>query len=396
MSDTHQYRAGRYVQQPGGYRAFIPKKLPPEPALNLDPRMQVLLSEADRAIGRLDAATELLPNPDLFVMMYVRKEAVDSSRIEGTQASLTDLLEFEAELRRGSTPPDVAEVSNYVTALNYGLERLTELPVSLRLMREIHAKLLHRVRGAERDPGEFRSSQNWIGSSGGLDSAVFVPPPPAELLTALGELEGFLHDKTPMQPLIKCGLAHAQFETIHPFLDGNGRMGRLLIAFLLCSWGVLRRPLLYISDYFGRNRQQYYDRLQTVRDNGDWEGWMAFFLQGVKSVSTQAARTAGLIQLMREEHRQLVGGRISGTAIGLSLLDHMFAAPMVTVKLAAQVIGRSYTTANSLVSSFEELGLLREVTGAGRNRVYAYGPYLDLFETSPSAGSPPVDSAEPR
>ena len=396
MSDTHQYRAGRYVQQPGGYRAFIPKKLPPEPALNLDPRMQVLLSEADRAIGRLDAATELLPNPDLFVMMYVRKEAVDSSRIEGTQASLTDLLEFEAELRRRSTPPDVAEVSNYVTALNHGLERLTELPVSLRLMREIHAKLLHRVRGAERNPGEFRSSQNWIGSSGGLDSAVFVPPPPSEVLTALGQLERFLHDKSPMQPLIKCGLAHAQFETIHPFLDGNGRMGRLLIAFLLCSWGVLRRPLLYISDYFGRNRQQYYERLQAVRDNGDWEGWMTFFLEGVKSVSTQAARTAGLIQLMREEHRQLVGGRISGTAIGLFLLEHMFATPMVTVKLAAQVIGRSYTTANNLVSSFEELGLLREVTGAGRNRVYAYGPYLELFETSPSAGKPPVDSAEPR
>ena len=199
-----------------------------------------------------------------------------------------------------------------------------------------------------------------------------------------------------MQPLIKCGLAHAQFETIHPFLDGNGRMGRLLIAFLLCSWGVLRRPLLYISDYFGRNRQEYYDRLQAVRDNGDWEGWMTFFLEGVKSVSTQAAQTAGLIQLMREEHRQLVGGRISGTPIGLSLLDHMFAAPMVTVNLAAQVIERSYTTASSLVSSFEKLGLLREVTGARRNRVYAYGPYLDLFETGPSAGKPPVDSVEPR
>ena len=356
--------------------------------------MQVLLSEADRAIGRLDAATELLPDLDLFVMMYVRREAVDSSRIEGTQASLTDLLEFEAEVRRGSTPADVSEVFNYVTALNHGLERLAELPVSLRLMREIHAKLLHQVRGAEWNPGEFRSSQNWIGSSGGLDRAVFVPPPPSEVLTALGQLERFLHDKTPMQPLIKCGLAHAQFETIHPFLDGNGRMGRLLIAFLLCSWGVLRRPLLYISDYFGRNRQEYYDRLQAIRDNGDWEGWMTFFLEGVKTVSAQAARTAGLIQLMREEHRQLVGGRVSGSA-GLSLLDHLFAAPMVTVNLAALAIVRSYTTANSLVSSFEKLGLLREVTGAGRNRVYAYGPYLDLFETRPSAEKPLVDSAEP-
>ena len=313
-------------------------------------------------------------------MMYVRKEAVDSSRIEGTQASLTDLLEYEARPRRSAAPADVRKVNNYVTAMNYGLERLSQLPLSTRLIREIHARLMHDVRGGQRNPGEFRVSQNWIGTGGSLSQAVFVPPPPQEVPRAMSDLEKFLHDEAPMQALIKCGLAHAQFETIHPFLDGNGRIGRLLITFLLCWYGVLKQLLLFISDYFGRNRQEYYERLQSVRDTGDWESWIKFFLEAVKTVSLEATKTAGLVQLMRDQHRSLVGRQMPGTAAGLTLLEKLFERPFLKVTNVAQIIGRSYSTANQLVASFERLGLLREVTGAARNRVYVYSPYLDLFE----------------
>ena len=313
-------------------------------------------------------------------MMYVRKEAVDSSQIEGTQASLTDLLEYEAHPKRSSAPADVREVVNYVTAMDYGLERLSELPLSTRLIREIHRRLMHNVRGGQRNPGEFRVSQNRIGTGGPLSQAVFVPPPPQEVPRAMSNLERFLHDEAPMQALVKCGLAHAQFETIHPFLDGNGRIGRLLITFLLCWHGVLKQPLLFISDYFSRNRQEYYERLQSVRDTGDWESWIKFFLQAVKTVSLEATKTAGLVQLMRDQHRSLVGREMPSTAAGLTLLDKLFEKPFLKVADVAPIIGRSYTTANQLVASFEKLGLLHEVTGASRNRIYAYSPYFQLFE----------------
>lgn len=340
----------------------------------------VLLSEADRAIGRLDATTELLPNPDLFVAMYVRKEAVLSSQIEGTQASLTDLLEYEVEAARGGEFGDVREVVNYVQALDYGLSRLDELPMSLRLLREIHAVLLKDVRGSEREPGEFRRSQNWIGAPGSLLSdALYVPPPPDVLLEAMGNLEAFLYDETPMPILIRCGLAHAQFETIHPFLDGNGRVGRLLITLMLYWKGVLRRPLLYLSAYLKRHRQEYYEHLQRVRDQGDWEGWLSFFLGGVRDVSREAADTARSVQQLRERHRDLVGREVTGTATGLLLLDNLFMQPMLNVNRAADVIGRTYPVANELVATFQRLGLLEEVTGRKRNRVYAYSPYLELF-----------------
>ncbi len=279
-------RAGQYIQQPTGYKAFIPSDLPPNPSVGMDPEMWDLLSRADRALGRLDGSTEILPNPDLFVFMYVRKEAVLSSQIEGTQASLMDVLEFEAQAMDSGKPSDVEEVVNYVGAMNHGLQRLQELPLSLRLIREIHEKLLANVRGGERNPGEFRSRQNWIGPPGcKLSEAFFVPPPPVEMMRALGELEKFLHDESPMPFLIKVGLAHAQFETIHPFLDGNGRVGRLLITFLLCEKGILKRPLLYLSWYFKKNRGEYYDKLQSVRDRGDWESWLKFFLKGVEQVA---------------------------------------------------------------------------------------------------------------
>lgn len=373
--------SGHYVRQPEGYRAFIPDPLGAKAPFPLDEEMQVLLSGADRAIGRLDAVTELLPNPDMFVGMYVRKEAVYSSQIEGTQASLTDLLEYEAEVTRRGRDGDVREVVNYVEAMNFGLDRLSTFPLSLRLFKEIHERLLQDVRGGGKEPGHFRRSQNWIGTPGlgGLGDAMYVPPPPSEVLRLMGELETFIRSDSPMPVLIRSGLAHAQFETIHPFLDGNGRLGRLLITLMLVWKGVLQRPLLYLSHYLKRHRDEYYHRLQAIRDDGDWRSWMAFFLTGVRTVSLEATTTARDILRLREEHRTLVGLEISGTPTGLILLDALFERPTVNVNHVAEIIDRSYPVANDLVARFETLGLLREYTGQKRNRAFVYQPYLDLL-----------------
>ena len=380
MSAGDGFRTGRYVRQPTGYRAFLPSALPFDPPINLNDGLWELLSEADRALARLDAAAEFLPNPDLFVAMYVRKEAVLSAQIEGTQASMVDLLEHEAEGADHEPRGDVSEVVNYVAAMNQGLAKLVELPLSLRLIKELHALLLQGVRGGEKTPGEFRRSQNWIGPAGcRLSEATFIPPPPDSLLDCLGDLEGFLHDETPMPVLVKAALAHLQFETIHPFLDGNGRMGRLLITFFLCWRGVLRRPSLYLSWYFKQHRLEYYDRLQAARDDGDLEGWVRFFLTGVRQVSADGAGTARRIQQLREEHRALVAHELSGSGTGFMLLDHLMVRPYVRVNNVAEVIDRTYATANQLVNEFERLGLLREVTGQKRNRRYAYQPYIDIF-----------------
>jgi Fic family protein len=264
-------RAGRFVKQPTGYRAFIPANLPPDPPVNLDASLGTALSRADQAIGRLDGAIYTLPDADLFVAMYVRQEAVLSSQIEGTQSSLDDVLAFELDPHSREMPRDITEVVNYVRAMNYGLDRLTTLPLSLRLIREIHDILLTDVRGTHKQPGEFRSSQNWIGAGNvPLENAVFVPPPPAEMQSSLSNLERFLHDETSLPVLIHSGVAHVQFETIHPFLDGNGRIGRLLITFLLVHRGVLHQPLLYLSSFLKRNRTEYYDRLTAIREQGNW------------------------------------------------------------------------------------------------------------------------------
>ncbi len=376
-------RTGHYIRQPEGYAAFIPQGLPPSPPIRFDPEMLTLLSRADRALGRLDGATELLPNPDLFVFMYVRKEAVLSSQIEGTQASLLDVLEFEAQALEPGRPQDVPEVVNYVAAMNYGLERLKELPLSLRLTREIHARLLEGVRGGERSPGEFRRSQNWIGAPGvdGLATASFVPPPPHEMLAALNNLEKFFHDPSPLPMLIKVGLIHAQFETIHPFLDGNGRMGRLLITFLLCQEGILQRPLLYLSHYFKRHRTEYYERLQATRDHGDLEGWLKFFLTGVYEVAQEATATARCIVNLREEHRDLIGASLGRNASkGLMLLEALYFRPIISVKVAAEIAHLTYSNANVLVRKFSSQGLLKEMTGQKRDRRFIYEPYLALFK----------------
>jgi Fic family protein len=374
-------RAGQYVEQIEGYKAFIPTPLPPVPEIIMDREMWSLLSQADRALGRLDGATDALPNPDLFVFMYVRKEAVLSSQIEGTQASLIDVLEFESQALEPDNPQDVAEVVNYISAINYGLDRLKELPVSLRLIREIHQELMKGVRGAERNPGEFRRSQNWIGAGGcSLVQATYVPPPPYEMLQSLDNLEKFLHSPQPMPTLIKVGLAHAQFETIHPFLDGNGRTGRLLITFLLCEQNILQRPLLYISYYFKKYRAEYYDRLQAVRDSGNWEGWLKFFLRGVYEVAQEAAATARKIVNLKEEHRQLLlkaMGRRSGNA--LALLESLYFRPILTVEHAEAITNLSYPNANSLIKDLSDIGLLQEITGQKRNRAFSYAPYLAIF-----------------
>lgn len=386
---SSEQRAGRLVAQPQGYRAFIPADLPPQPQIVLDDELLTLLSAADRALGRLDGISESVPNPNLFVFMYVRREAVLSSQIEGTQASLIDLLQFEVERATARTPDDVAEVSNYVRAINHGLERLDELPVSLRLIREIHRVLLEGVRGSERTPGEFRTSQNWIGASGSsLRDATYVPPPPAAMQAALDNFEKFIHDETPMPVLLKIGLAHAQFETIHPFLDGNGRVGRLLITFLLCERGILQRPLLYLSHYLHRHRAQYYDHLQAIRDHGAWEPWLAFFLNGVREVSEEAVETARRLMELREtlryEIEQSFGRR---TGAGLTLLEGLFFEPLVTAADAQRITGLSYAKANSLIAAFEERGLLTEITGQRRNRLFRYDPYLALF-SDPDQSAP--------
>lgn len=375
MEITSQ-RAGRYIQQSTGYKAFVPEPLPPLPEIEFDGELRTLLSNADRDIARLDAIAELLPNPDLFVAMYVRHEAVLSSQIEGTQSTLEDVLVSEADAGHNDAPKDVEEVINYVRAMNHGMRRLaSDFPLSLRLIREIHGELMHKVRGSEKSPGEFRTSQNWIGGNN-LANAAFIPPPPHELMSALGAFETFLHQgKTTVPLLIRCGLAHAQFETIHPFLDGNGRVGRLLITLLLCEEQALTRPLLYLSVFLKAHRAEYYDRLTAIRTQGHWEPWLKFFLRGVSVTARAATRTARDIVTLRETHRSA----ITKNAKALKLLDHLFQQPMVSPNRIAQIVGCTHPTAVKLARDMQDRGWLTEVTGFERNRIYRYQPYLDLF-----------------
>lgn len=389
----YETRAGRIISQPTGYSAFYPAPLPPQPPIMMEGALWRLLSDADRALARLDAIAALLPNPDLFVAMYVRHEAVLSSQIEGTQSTLEDVLAFEANATHNHLPRDVDEVVNYVRAMNFGLERLATLPLSLRLLREIHGELMKGVRGSERPPGEFRTSQNWIGSAGcTLKNAAFVPPPPHELMNALGDFETFLHrgrDDTPL--LIQCGLAHAQFETIHPFLDGNGRVGRLLITLMLCDAGALTRPLLYLSHYLKANRAEYYDRLTAIRNRGDWEGWLKFFLAGVATVSVQATERARKIIEMREE----LCTRFVKDTNALKLIETLFSQPILNVARCAEIIQSRFPAANKLVAKLETAGVLREITGQERNRVFRFQAYLDLFSDERMAGGVADDHNPP-
>lgn len=375
-------RAGRYIRQLEGYRAFIPAPLPPNPPILLQGELQRLLSDADRALGRLDGSVQTLPNADLFVYMYVRKEAVLSSQIEGTQSSLQDLLADEAHVPGARRPADVGEVANYVRAMNLGLRRLDTLPVSVRLIRQIHAELLTGVRGYRLDPGELRRSQNWVGPGGcTLAEATFVPPPPSQVPDALGALELFLHERDDLPLLVKIGLAHAQFETVHPFLDGNGRIGRLLITLLLCERGVLSKPVLYLSHYFKRHRQEYYDRLQTVRDDGDFEGWLRFFLTGIATVSDEAALTARRILELREQDRLSVTEHMGkGAGNGHRVLEQLYEQPIMSVPQIQRFLGTTYAGANQIVKRLVKLDILREITGQNRHRRFRYDAYVHLFD----------------
>ncbi len=379
--DTTPTRAGQYVPQVGGYRAFVPAPLPPGPPVDMSGELQSLLSKADQVLGRLDGSIYTLPNPDLFVYMYVRKEAVLSSQIEGTQSSLHDLLSAEASVFTPEQPKDVDEVVNYVGAMNHGLERLSQLPVSVRLVREIHSRLLQGVRGSGLNPGEVRVSQNWIGPQGcTLNEAAFVPPPPLEVLPAMGALERFIHEDDSLPLLVKVGLVHSQFETIHPFLDGNGRIGRLLITLLLCENSVLQKPVLYLSHYFRQHREEYYEELQSVRDAGTWERWLTFFLRGVIEVGEQAVETARRVLALREDHRnRITEGFGRAASNGHRVLEHLYRHPVVSVKEVQAITGTSYPAANNLMQRMEQSGILVEILERSRNRAFMYTSYVNLF-----------------
>ncbi len=373
-SDFRDPSAGRVIQAPGGYAAFVPAPLPPD--LAYDSALVLLLSRADAALSELSGLGRQLPNPHLLIAPYVRREAVLSSRIEGTRASLADLLLDEAEPER-SGDGDVREVRNYVAALEHGLERLRELPLSLRLVRELHEHLMRGVRGDQATPGEFRRSQNWIGPAGSTPAtAPYVPPPPDAMMDCLASWEGFLHDRERLPDLIQCALMHEQFEAIHPFLDGNGRVGRLLITLFLVERARLSQPLLYLSDYIEAHRQEYYDRLQRVRTEGDWSGWLRFFLAGVEETARSAIRQASRLMDLRESYRQ----RLSRKPNALRLLDELFVNPYLTAARAAQVLNVSNPTARQAIALLQGEGLLAEMTGRSWRRIYLARPILEAIE----------------
>jgi Fic family protein len=375
--------SGRYeVTSVGGesVRAFVPAPLPPAPPLAFDGELQPALEAAVLAVGRLDGVSTLLPDKSLFLYSYVRKEAVLSSQIEGTQSSLSDLLLFELDEAPGVPLDDAVEVSNYVAALEYGLARLRGgFPLSNRLIREIHGVLLSRGRGSGKDPGEFRSSQNWIGGSR-PGNAAFIPPPHPKVPDCMSALERFLHAEGDGIPVLaRAGLAHVQFETIHPFLDGNGRVGRLMITFLLCHAGVLREPLLYLSLYFKQRRGEYYALLDLVRREGEWEAWLAFFLEGVRVTAGGAVETAERVSALFRDDRASIepAGRRSGSA--LRVHEALKARPIQSLPVICERTGLSFPATSSAMDLLVELGMARELTGKRRNRLFVYERYLAIL-----------------
>ncbi len=358
-------------------RAFVPRALPPDPVLEIDGELGALLDAASTALGRLDGVSLLLPDPGLFLYSYVRKEAVLSSQIEGTQSSLSDLLSHELANTPAGLEEDAAEVSCYVDAMQHGLALLKKgEPLSLRMIRDIHRILLSHSKGSGKMPGEFRTSQNWIGGSR-PGTARFVPPPPELLMEAMGALELFLHDQpVKTRPLLKAALAHVQFETIHPFLDGNGRLGRLLITFILCAEGVLESPMLYLSLYLKKNRDEYYRLLQEIRISGDWEEWLTFFLTGVLETSRAATQTArDLLQLFGRDAAALQ----PQAASVIRLHQHLQRRPVTSVAEAARALGVSTPTAIKALATLEKCGIVHEITGQNYRKLYAYRNYLDIL-----------------
>lgn len=389
-------RSGEFVEassDSGSFRIFMPKALPPDPPLNIDAGLQRLLDHANQALGRLDGITLLLPDPDQFLYSYIRKEAVLSSQIEGTQSSLSDLLLFEHDATPGVPIQDVKETTNYISALTLGLSNMAQgVPLSLRILKESHAELLRGTRGSTTGPGEFRRVQNWLGGTS-PESARFVPPPPQVVPQAMADLEKFLHGDPVATPiLVRAALAHAQFETVHPFLDGNGRLGRLLVTLLLCSETgdgeerILSRPLLYLSLHLKTHREVYYERLQAIRTEGDWEGWLRFFLEGVISVATLAtATTKRIVELIEQDRRRIHGlGRAAGSA--LLVFDRAVQEVILRIPSTAQRLPISEPTVAGAIANLQQLGILREITGKPRNKVFAYNDYLEIL----SEGTEPL------
>lgn len=358
----------------------MPKPLPPDPALAFDDEMHNLLSKADRTLARPDGVTSVLPDPDLFIAMYVKKEALLSSQIEGTQASLEGVLEFEADMPLKEDINQVREVFNYIQAMNHGMERLKTLPMSLRLIKEIHRILMEGVRGAGKTPGEFKRSQNWVGPKGAtLNQSTYVPPPPDESDAAMGLLEKYLHEKDNTPPLVKIALIHSQFETIHPFLDGNGRIGRLLVTYYLFWRGILNKPLLYLSIYLKKNRQRYYDLLMNVRHEGAWEEWIKFFLTGVAETSEEATNTAREIIGLKERLFTLLCEKSVSSPHAVRLLNHMFTSPLIDSSEIGSRLSISKETAIQLLNKFEHVGIIKEITGKKRYKKYLFKEYVDLI-----------------
>lgn len=380
-ADTEGGRLGRTVETAVAgeiVRAFVPPPLPPEPPIDVLSLLDKL-SLAERALGRLDGITVLLPRQELFLYMYVRKEAVLSSQIEGTQSTLSDLLRFETEAQAGHPIDDIREVSNYVDSMMYGLERLEALPLSLRLIREMHERLLQSGRGGTKNPGEFRRSQNWIGGTR-PGNALFVPPPAVELAACLDAFERFLHeDRSRLPALIKAGLLHVQFETIHPFLDGNGRIGRLLVTLYLCVEGVLRKPLLYLSLYLKTHRADYYRLLQEVRERGAWEAWLEFFLDGVAETANQAFDAASRIVDLFKRDRDRITEESERAGSALRVHDLLQQNPFATAAFLVGRTGLTTPTINAALADLVRLGIVEEVTGRRRGRVFGYRAYLDIL-----------------
>jgi Fic family protein len=377
---------GRYLQRKTGdeqFVAFVPDPLPPrDPPLVLDDRARELLRDAEQKLTRLDLAGEMVPSLEWFIYGFVRKEAVVSSQIEGTQATLMDLLVFEA----GASPErqergdgDVREVCNYLDAVLYARKQLAKadgLPISMRLLNETHRRLMKGVRGADKQPGEVRRSQNWVGGTR-PGNAAFVPPPPEELAACLSDLEKYIHSNDALPPLVRAGLAHVQFETIHPYLDGNGRIGRLLVALLLEHWKLLPAPLLYLSLYFKRHRAEYYSRLDAVRRDGDWEGWTTFFLQGVSTIADEAVGTARDLFGVVARHRSKLLAAKKATVMAVRLLEHLPEHPIITIHRATKLLKTTLPTTTKAVGVLEDLGILVETTGRRRDRAFSYQAYLD-------------------
>ena len=359
-------------------RAFIPAPLPPHPAISWSDSLRTQFERAYLAIGKLDSLATLLPNTELFLYMYVRKEAVLSSMIEGTQSSLSDLLMFEVEQQPGVPVDDVEEVSNYVAALNHGIRRLDDLPICVRLLKEVHAELMAGGRGSRKSPGEVRTTQNWIGGTR-PGNAVFVPPPPEQVSPTLGDLETFINESQTTSPLLKAALAHLQFETIHPFLDGNGRLGRLLITLILISEGVLQQPLLYLSLYFKSHRDDYYSLLNKVRLDGDWESWLQFFAEAVEFTANTAIETANRLTNLADANDDRISALGRRTASLEKLHDALLNQPIATPGLLSISTRLTPATVSSGLRQLQILGIVDEVTGRKRGRVYAYKGYINIL-----------------